>query len=439
MTAPLIVPERSEALDPTARAVPVPEYARTNAGRYVQPTLSVLLAVALLFIVSSNLLGWTAHAQVTKVTRHCEGTACEQQVVVQGRQKAFVVPEHAPIAVGDVATIHATCTPGCDLGLVGIKHAGAPGFSPIGGAEKAREGSWLTPVYSRLFLPHLSIIGTIQNTLTGLVQLAWIFVLAQIVFPAVRRRPKLLSHEMRLDVMYILQTQLLYMTAAGAAVGVSTGWLQKHTPVLFPGLAEWPFWLQVIAALWMYDFVVYWRHRLEHQLFFLWPIHAVHHTTQKVDVFTTTRLHPLELMAGGILNMWITARFGIGHEAAGFGFMLYLNYNYFVHTNVKIVYPRFLKYILVSPFMHRWHHAREPEACDKNFGVIFAWNDWLFGTAYHPGREPNSYGIDYAPGEVARDSYIAHLFYPLQVLAVRSYRRLASFTNRRPSTASGPA
>jgi len=144
-------------------------------------------------------------------------------------------------------------------------------------------------------------------------------------------------------------------------------------------------------------------------------------------------------MAGGILNMWVTARFGIGQEAAGLGFMLYLNYNYYVHTNVKIVYPGFLKYVFVSPFMHRWHHAREAQACDKNFGVIFAWNDWLFGTAIHPDREPLAYGLDYADGEVARDSYIAHLLYPFQVLGVRLYRRVSALGKRRPNALNEPA
>ena len=288
----------------------------------------------------------------------------------------------------------------------------------------------LTLIYSKVFFPLLPVIATVQNTLTGLVQVAWIPVVAQIVYPAVRRRPKFMSYEMWLDIIYVLQTQLLYMTAAGAAVGISTGWLQRNTPVLFPGLAEWPYWLQVILAVWVYDFVVYWRHRLEHQTFFLWPFHAVHHTTKKVDVFTTTRLHFSELMLGGILNMWVTARFGVGHEAAATGFMLYLNYNYYVHTNVKIVHPWFLKYIFVSPFMHRWHHAREAQACNKNFGVVFAWNDWLFGTALHPNREPLAYGLDYPPGEVARDSYIAHQLYPLQVLLVRAFRRSAALVGR---------
>jgi sterol desaturase/sphingolipid hydroxylase (fatty acid hydroxylase superfamily) len=282
----------------------------------------------------------------------------------------------------------------------------------------------LTYIYSTCFFPALPVVATIQTTLTGIVPVVSVAFALQLVFPAVRRRPKMLSYEMWLDVIYLLQTQLMYMTVLGVAVGTTAWWLKQHTPVLFPSLAEWPLWIQVVLALWMYDFVVYWRHRLEHRLFFLWPIHAVHHTTKKVDVLTTTRLHFLELMLGGILNMWMTARFGISAHAAGIGFMLYLNHNYYVHTNVKIVYPGWLKYILVSPFMHRWHHALEDQARDKNFGVVFAWNDWLFGTALHPEREPVEYGIDYPEGEVARDSYIAHQLYPLQVLVVRILKRI---------------
>jgi len=397
------------------------------------------LLLSLAFLVISNYAGWTARAEVTTVERVCVGAACQQKLVVAGRRQAFLVPENLSVKAGDAAAIRVRCTPGCQVDLVGVWRAGAVQATPVAPGQPALESSVLAHLYGRVFFPALPIVGTIQNTLTGLAQLAWIFVLAQIVFPAVRRRPKFLSYEMTLDIMYVLQTQLLNLTIAGAVVGISTGWLQAHTPVLFPSLAEWPLVLQVLLALWVYDFVVYWRHRLEHQLSFLWPIHAVHHTTTKVDVFTTTRLHPLELMAGGILNMWVTARFGIGQEGASIGFMLYLNYNYYVHTNVKIVYPGFLKYVFVSPFMHRWHHAREAQACDKNFGVIFAWNDWLFGTAIHPDREPLAYGLDYADGEVARDSYLAHLVYPFQVLGVRLYRRLSALGKRRPNALNEPA
>ena len=421
----------------TTTAVPP----RSSVVRTVQVVVSVCLLLSLGFLVASNTLGWTARARVTHVAEKCTGAVCQKKVLVAGRGQAFDLSDEVSVVRGDAAAVRVRCTPVCQFELLGIWRADSTRAMPVGSSSVdpgPSDGFWVN-FYGRVFLGSLPIVATVQNTLTGLVQLAWIFVLAQIVFPAVRRRPKLFSYEMTLDLMYVLQTQLLYLTVAGVAVGVSTGWLQAHTSVLFPSLAKWPLWLQVLLALWVYDFVVYWRHRLEHQLSFLWPIHAVHHTTTKVDVFTTTRLHPLELMLGGILNSWVTARFGIGPEAAGIGFMLYLNYNYYVHTNVKIVYPGFLKYVLVSPFMHRWHHAREAQACDKNFGVIFAWNDWLFGTALHPNREPLAYGIDYDKGEVARDSYLAHLVYPFQVLGVRLFRRVNAVFKRRARAGAGDA
>jgi sterol desaturase/sphingolipid hydroxylase (fatty acid hydroxylase superfamily) len=385
---------------------------------YARLSVAVLLASTLTFVVISNYAGWTANVVVNSVERRCVKGECHRAVLVEGRAQTLRVSDTSVVESGHIASVRATCTPACKLELTGSRP----------GADQP-DRALLTLIYTHLFFPALPIVATVQNTLTGLAQLAWIFVLAQIVFPAVRRRPKILSYELWLDIIYVLQTQLLFLTAAGAAVGLSSAWLQRQTPVLFPTLAEWPLWIQVVLAVWVYDFVVYWRHRLEHQFFLLWPIHAVHHTTTKVDVFTTTRLHPLELMAGGILNMWVTAKFGVSPEAASIGFMLYLNHNYYVHTNVKLVYPGFLKYIFVSPFMHRWHHAREEQACNKNFGVVFAWNDWLFGTALHPKREPKAYGLDYPDGEVAHNSYLAHLVYPMQVLAVRLRRRKRRLLN----------
>jgi sterol desaturase/sphingolipid hydroxylase (fatty acid hydroxylase superfamily) len=277
-------------------------------------------------------------------------------------------------------------------------------------------------LYSEVLFPALPVIETVQTTLSGLASIIVLPAIAQMLWPAVKRRPKILSYEMWVDVLYALQAQLLYVTSLGVAVAVSVSWLEAKTPVLFAGLASWPLWIQVVLAVWIFDFVVYWRHRLEHQLSFLWPIHAVHHTSEQIDVLTTTRLHFLEVMLGAILNLWVTTRFGVSASAASLGFLIYLNYNYYLHTNVRIVHPGVLKYVFVSPFMHRWHHAREDQARDRNFGVVFAWNDWLFGSALHPDREPHAYGIDYPAGEVARESFFAHAIYPLQVLVARLAR-----------------
>ena len=59
------------------------------------------------------------------------------------------------------------------------------------------------------------------------------------------------------------------------------------------------------------------------------------------------------------------------------------------HSNINISYGP-LKYILNSPTMHIWHHAKTlPVATGVNFGISLSLWDYLFGTAYLPksGRD----------------------------------------------------
>lgn len=276
---------------------------------------------------------------------------------------------------------------------------------------------WLEFIWSFTLIPAYTIVLGIWNSFISMMPIVAVASVFQLLFPAVKRRPKILSHEMWMDIIYVCQTTVVYATIFGVAVSLTSAWLRNHSVILFPSASNFPYLIQVTLAIWLYDFVVYWRHRIEHQVSFIWPMHAIHHTSLKIDVLTTTRLHFLEVMLGGILVQWIGPIFGVSSEALMQGFSIYLFWNYFIHSNVKWKFPGFLKYVFVSPFMHRWHHSLTVR--DKNFGVVFAWNDWLFGTAYHPNDEPSSYGYSTRKGEDLGDSYLEHQIYPFKVWAKR--------------------
>jgi sterol desaturase/sphingolipid hydroxylase (fatty acid hydroxylase superfamily) len=69
----------------------------------------------------------------------------------------------------------------------------------------------------------------------------------------------------------------------------------------------------------------------------------------------------------------------------------------FNHANVRL--PRFfsrapLKYLVVTPDFHHWHHSSEREALDRNYAAHFAFIDYLFGTAVKSDRRfPEKYGV----------------------------------------------
>jgi sterol desaturase/sphingolipid hydroxylase (fatty acid hydroxylase superfamily) len=285
----------------------------------------------------------------------------------------------------------------------------------VASAETYRTVSLAEKIYG----PYYKYVQGLYRSFVQLALLGAIALPFQWLFPAVQRRPKFFSYEFWLDVIYWYQGFWLSLLS----FYVFAGWLQMkiygESGPYFPVLATLPIWLQVVIAIWAYDFIVYWRHRMEHTLTPLWAFHAVHHTTEKVDFLTTTRLHPMELLLGAMLNALVT-RMGLHPGAAGLGFAIYLHYNYFVHMNVRIRFPGFLKYVFVSPFMHQWHHAKDEAAMGKNVGVVFAWNDWIFGTAYHPAHYATEFGLNVPAPERVGQSYVRHMLYPLQFAWARA-------------------
>lgn len=261
-----------------------------------------------------------------------------------------------------------------------------------------------------------------RSAVRGFQQIGLIATLAlplQLVFPAVRRSPKVLTYEFVLDLIYSFQGLWLTLVSFDVAILWVRSVLYGDRAPFVPSLATLPFALQVVLVIWALDLVVYWRHRLEHTFSGLWAFHAVHHTTERVDFLTTTRLHPLELALGSIVNAAVT-QVGFDPAANGLAITFYLYYNNFIHTNVRFRFDGPMKYVLVTPFMHQWHHAKDEVAFGRNLGVVFAWNDWLFGTAHHPAHFPTEFGLAVPEPERVRHSYVRHLLYPLQYLWART-------------------
>src|SRR5690606_14183048 len=67
----------------------------------------------------------------------------------------------------------------------------------------------------------------------------------------------------------------------------------------------------------------------------------------------------------------------------------------FSHANVQL--PRWvdvwLRYVVVTPSLHRVHHSVDPAETDSNFGAVFPIWDLVFGTFRSPGSEPVELGL----------------------------------------------
>ena len=175
-----------------------------------------------------------------------------------------------------------------------------------------------------------------------------------------------------------------------------------------------PFVLQVLLGLLIIDISVWIRHGFVHK--FLWSFHAVHHSAKELTWLTTRRLHPVDQIVMSLIDFVILYVIGFSAEGmAGALAVKYLN-NLFVHSNIVLDYPKPWKYIFVSPNMHRWHHATEKEAHDKNFCVVFAFIDYVMGTYYVPDNAlPKSYGSEISElDDIEHKSILKELWLPFK-------------------------
>ena len=167
--------------------------------------------------------------------------------------------------------------------------------------------------------------------------------------------------------------------------------------------------VQILLAMFIMDFVGYWRHRMMH-LKFLWPFHSIHHSSKWVDWLSTERFHPVNYCITIFFNFAVLVSPFQDPYVGTLSISIRRGYGLFVHSNVRFSYG-FLDYIFVSPLFHRWHHSDSRVLDNHNFATIFSFLDRIFGTFYLPEnkKDAESFGVygDPVPNEIS-----GQLLYP---------------------------
>lgn len=158
-------------------------------------------------------------------------------------------------------------------------------------------------------------------------------------------------------------------------------------------LRAMPIVAQSLMFLVVHDFYIYWFHRWQHSNTYLWRLHEAHHSTVDVDWLSGARSHSLEIVINQSIEFLPIVLFA-SPEIAVIKGTIDAVWGMYIHSNID-VRSGWLQYILNGPEMHRWHHALDANAHNKNFSTKLAIWDWLFGTAYYPRTiKPSAYGID---------------------------------------------
>jgi sterol desaturase/sphingolipid hydroxylase (fatty acid hydroxylase superfamily) len=138
---------------------------------------------------------------------------------------------------------------------------------------------------------------------------------------------------------------------------------------------------------------------LSHAVPALWRLHRMHHADLDFDVTTGIRFHPLEILLSMAVKLAVIAALG-APAAAVLAFEVLLNAtSMFNHGNLRIParLDRALRWLVVTPDMHRVHHSIERRETDSNFGFNLPWWDRLFGTyraAPAEGHDGMTIGIE---------------------------------------------
>ena len=157
------------------------------------------------------------------------------------------------------------------------------------------------------------------------------------------------------------------------------------------------------------DLLNYLAHRLLHRVRWLWRLHAVHHSSERVDWLATSRGHPIDQIINlTAASLPVLAVGGASYATALIAF-LYL-YPFVLHAHARLP-VKGLGWVFVTPVFHHWHHAEDAAAHDRNFGAIFSFWDRLFHTALVDARYPTAYGL--GDGRLDRQDYLGQLVTPL--------------------------
>jgi len=176
-------------------------------------------------------------------------------------------------------------------------------------------------------------------------------------------------------------------------LGWALGWGSSPASVL-EAISNRPFALlagldlapQLLLSLLLGDLVGYWSHRWRHHWSLLWDYHAIHHSPKQLRWFHGARMHPGDDVVDNVAVGMALLALGVGPATLALHGPILLLHTIYLHADVPWTLGP-LRYVLVSPRMHRRHHQVSVHGEGCNFAGMFSLLDHAFGTWQDPEEE----------------------------------------------------
>lgn len=209
--------------------------------------------------------------------------------------------------------------------------------------------------------------------------------------PAWNRRDGQLRNDLILSALGLPASTL----AAIASLWVLTWAIKTFEPLVSLNVwpVHWPFAVQLILGVLLWDFGNNLAHRWAHKVPFIWRLHAVHHAAPRLSVVNTGRFHPLDLAKSVIIGAPIPFLLGVPDDIAWWYAALNAFTGILTHANIHLqcgVFNQFWS----TPNTHRLHHSPDVHETDTNYGEVTLIWDRLWGTYLKPtGVTPRNVGL----------------------------------------------
>ena len=225
--------------------------------------------------------------------------------------------------------------------------------------------------------------------------------------------------EWQTDFMYFVTGHLLvgltlflvYATLYGLS-GMFAGIHLLAQDTLRGWIRHLPFGYALLLLMLVTDFARYWLHRFYHETAVGWRLHSIHHSAESMDWISGSRTHGVETVLSTVVILAPAFVLGFSQSVINAYILIAGVQAVLNHTNVSVRLGP-LRYLVVTPNIHHWHHSRDAEGLDRCYAAHFAFWDYLFGTAVKADKNkiwPDNYGV--VGGYVPRGFWRQQL-YPL--------------------------
>lgn len=155
-----------------------------------------------------------------------------------------------------------------------------------------------------------------------------------------------------------------------------------------------PTYLDLLLTVIIFDFTIYWQHRLFHKIPILWKLHSVHHSDDSMDTTTALRFHPIEILISGIIKILLLIVLCPRMESYLIYEIILSSMAIFNHANIALPkrLEKWMRKFIATPSFHTPHHSPDKVWTNSNYGNFLSIWDYLF-KSYTPELN-QSFGLN---------------------------------------------